>query len=530
MYQSSRCCSRSALIRAIQPQRRWDLEHSQHVGLYTSRGICITNNSQHEQAQVESFVSERQKKASQAPSPSSLPHQRPNVPFRIIRYATGKALDNKEIPRIPQHWSASSLTKYVWDLTSSCSRHRSITIRLLLSVLRDDALRVYLTPEAFKPALKYMYKHSDFNAARLLFRRMQDLRMLSNTAAHASFLDDEVQEIMLWGSAQNKGYARIESFEKSLNNHLQFGGCTTPGMYLALLRSAPTDTHRLKVWRAMQGIGMHEDLYILGKATTLTIEDEFGSYIEKRQYFSAFFEDKDKEFGTAWLTPVTGNIILRIVTCSRQHGPTRSLEVLAYMQDRYNYQPDQATLHQMIFWPPRNVKDSETSSMITIKILRYFYQSLSIELGKEGYDALFERFYRRRAYNAIKVIWRAACLNSAASTKMLKVVRDSVEQRECTTPTYARYAYADTFRFRVGKVAVGAKPSVSNSEKEIGRALKSSRMFRMKESLPNLLERAVALDQQWVAEQVWMSKSVEWMIDNAIGVELVSKRKYLQCT
>ena len=450
---------------------------------------------------------------------------------RISYLAATKGHDTssfEKLPARPEVWSATGLTKYVMDLTRLPSKFKETVFKNLLSVLQEDALRSHLTLDAFKEALSYAYKHSDYRAARLLYLRMEDLNMLADPSA----IDDEVTEIVLWGNGANND--NLKTYIQILNNHLDNGGSLTPGIWLTLLRIAPSAQYRRETWKIMKDRGMFLDIHVLRKATILTIKDFFEYHLRCQGKFLTFFKNIDKDHGTTdWLSCTAGNIMLRAIGASKWHGPEQSLAMLQYMQTSRGFVPELTTLNAMIYWPVTAKVSNETSSKMSIEILRHFHH-LSIEPGVEAFDPLFDRFYRRRYYNSVKVLWRAACLASATTAKMFDAVMNSVLQTELQAPKQPTHAYGHTFRFAVGKIAAGigreeddvsCSSSSSNSNPDRVAVQKDTRKFRkyrLKRPLPDLLQSAIEMDERWIGEQTWKSESVSWMRENSIPVDIIS--------
>ena len=347
--------------------------------------------------------------------------------------------------------------------------------------------------------------------------------------ADPSTFDDEVIEIVLWGHGANDN--GLKAYTQILNNHLNNGGSLTSGIWLTLLRVSPTVQHRREIWDAMKARSIFQDTHVLKKATILTIKDSFEYHLRCQGKFLSFFNNMDKEHGTAdWLSLVAGNIMLYATSASKWHGPEQSLQMLKYMQASRGFVPDPTTLNSMIHWPPTAPVSKEVSSQMSIEILRHFHQ-MSIDPGVEAFDTLFNRFYRRRYYNSIKVLWRAACLASATTAKMFDTMVDGVSQAKIQAPKQAKDAYGHVFRFAVGKVAAGIghyeadDGSNSNFDRDV--VQKDTRKFRkcrLKRPLPDLLESAVQMDDRWVDEQVWKNKDVQWIKQNSIPVDIVSPR------
>ena len=418
------------------------------------------------------------------------------------------------IPVAPQKWSSTSLSLYIRDLTHVVSKYQHQANQRILSVFDNEALRPYLTLQAFKEALSYSYKHSEFRTARKILSRLQDTVLLGRGMAS----DAEVVELILWGTGAHRD---LKTFLYLINRHMNNDGPITAGIWLALLRIAPSEADRYAVWNIMMQRGMLQDLGILRKSVVLCVDQDFQSHLEQRKSFRNFINAYDHKFVTTkWLSPTVGNIMLRVITLSRDHGPAQALELLTYLQDCRSWQPDQDTLNTMIYWRPTYV-DAEVSSQMTLKVLRHFHQ-LSIYPGLEAYNTLFNRFYRRRAYNCIKVLWIAACADSAANHAIVDKMTASLLQKAVRESDDGKYAYANKFTYAVGKIAVGINVSGPAKWRHVRRDLSRSKTHRLRQPLHELLESAMALDKRWIADKVWETKDVAWMRENSIFVDTCS--------
>ena len=415
------------------------------------------------------------------------------------------------IPVAPRTWSSTSLSLYIRDLTHVAPKYHYQSNQRILSVFDNEALRPYLTLQAFKEALSYAYKHSDYRTARKILYRLQDTTLPGRGMAS----DAEVVEVVLWGTGAHRD---LKSFLYFINRHTNDNGSITTGIWLALLRIAPSEDDRRAVRDMMKQRGMLQDLCTLRKSVVLCIGADLHSHLDQGKDFRGFISDHDIKFATTeWLSPTAGNIMLRVVTSSRDHGPEQALELLTYLQSYRSWQPDQDTLNKMIHWRPTHF-DAEVSSQMTLKILHHFY-NLSLYPGIEAYDTLFNRFYRRRAYNCIKVLWIAVCADSAASDAIVDKMTASVLQKAVRESDDQKYAYANKFTYAVGKIAVGINVSGPAKWRHVRRDLTRSNMHRLRQPLHELLESAMALDKRWLADKVWETKDVAWMRENSIFVD-----------
>ena len=338
--------------------------------------------------------------------------------------------------------------------------------------------------------------------------------------------DDEVTEIILWGSGAT---GDIKAYIQILNNHLDHNGSLTPGIWLTLLRIAPLEHDRHIIWNTMKQQGMLKDIRTLRKSVILTVQEIFEAHLRSGKDYLSFLQATDEAHRTSdWLTPVAANIMLCSINRSSHHGPTAAFSMLKYMQTAYALAPRLDTLNTMIHWPPTVKMPNKTASHISVDILRHFDENLSIKPRIEAFDTLFNRFYRRRYYNSVKVLWQAACISGATTTKMSNAISSSIIQSNIEPPAEPKHAYANTFRFAVGKVAAGIcgndqVPSdiSSHGTTTVYHDTRKFRTFQLRCGLPDLLENAIQMDERWIEEQVWQDKGLEWMRQNAIPVEIV---------
>ena len=471
---------------------------------------------------------------------TKIPYRRQN-PVRLIRSDSQKRpvtqfrADN--ITR-PSEWSVINFRNYVEDLAKSSVsplRHRqlykgeeshvSAVAEQLRQLFGNTRLYRYWSVEACNAALSFFYRHSMLTRARALYSQMEDRKYLTSV---------ETFNIMLQGSASRKNLAHFQGLlDAMMKRKLKPNAQTWEAFFLV-----NTSSHiRYQIFQSMWDRGVLDDLHTMSKFFTLNIREVFCMQLDKGRTVTWFLEYMDNLNESNWLSTSTGNIIIHEV--GKRGSAREAVNVLDELEPR-GMKFDKVTLSTLLH---RCRPDSNHD--LSIHILHRFRKH-KIYPDKVAYESIFRQFWRSHLYNCAKVAWRYACVEGQASSLMRNTVAQNITRESGGLPTEQPPSRSDVWAQVAGKVVVGVelglqrnfpahKPALieggiasfeeSAEARTLAQALldqdvASAHHYSIDESLPDLLERALAIDRQWAQEHAWRHKSLDWFVENSICVKL----------
>ena len=466
-----------------------------------------------------------------------------------------------QIPR-PQVWSVITFKSYVEDLTRSTvdrlvqrqiygnkGSHVNAVANVLEKLFQDTGMKSFLSLKACNIALHFFYESCMISKARVLVTYMEKLHLK---------LEPETFDIILRGSAANKD---LHNYTYHLQSMIKRGYKPNPRTWSSLLMAVDSSEARASIVQAMRERKMLKSLSVSRDVVDLTIRDEVAKHIDGRKEMSALFTAMDTRYAPGWLTVSGANIILDEI--SMRQSAWQAFDLLKEIRNRVS-RLDKVSLNTLL---------SHCSHIrahdLTIDVLNYFEVNHSIIPAQKEYEVLFKQAWRSRLYNFAKVIWRSACMDTAVTFKMQKLVMESLTFEMPDRPGSEPKSRADIWKAAAGKVVVGVELAAKESEEDdmpqpgttlpnpvqdldkgkenlAGRLsqptdhtnvprrrpqvihaarnlyhsdLTAFQKWHLERKLAPLLREALAMDREW-AKGDWRNVSTEWKCRNSIPVRV----------
>jgi pentatricopeptide repeat protein len=341
-----------------------------------------------------------------------------NEPEIEIRYNFTESQPRKlklppaQIPR-PGTWTHVSFLDYVRVLTASrvsnhlnrfgfrtAQEHSAAVTEILRSLFNDPECKDVISRTACNEAMQYFVKKNRLEEARVLFVRMEMLKMP---------LVPETFNIMLRGAAKNDD---LHNFHFIL--HLMLRRGITPNGYtwLAFMKAHPDVRVKLHILTAMKAKGLTAHPSIMKEVCSQLIQPEIDSSLEQNLSHAQFVAHMDSRYGPDWLSLESGNRALH--SLGARGLISRCWEFLNFMSSRFipydNYSIN-IILHHC---------KQATNLTGAVELLRSlpYGQAYHFVPDEETYRIMFELAWRSRSYNLAKVIWRYACLAAETTFTM----------------------------------------------------------------------------------------------------------------
>ena len=451
-----------------------------------------------------------------------------------------------QVPR-PCTWSTENFKDYVVALIESSvtgplhqqsyntgdSHRRSVT-RILHQLFDDPQWNAYMSISACNMALSFFYKVSQFSKARSVLSLMEDRGLLTSS---------ESFNIVLRGSAHLKD---VGNFEYVLKQMIERGIKPNAETWMIFYRTSDSDQARSEIYHCMRDKGFLQDPLVIRAFLKLTIRDVLVRQFEKGRSITSLLEFFDGHDKRLWRSPDIANVILDEVG---KRSPMRDVIKVLKQLEKMGMRFDEVTMNTMLHHCLPN-KDHDDA----IEIIHFFREKCKLLPRKVAYDALFRQAWYSQFYNCSKVIWRYACLEGFVTFSMKRSVVKSLLRDLPDETDEQSMTRGDMWRVAAGKLVVGLSldvrshaafhrsssptsllegkepttPARSDHEGNVQNRwvecflhdVALANRFHVHENLDDLLRRALALDRQWALEAVSTQKSLKWMLQHSIRVEL----------
>ena len=460
----------------------------------------------------------------------------------------------------PAEWSEASLAVYVHALDESQRTQSQVpfakrdhgkgwtnideVVDAFDRIFYSRALEGFLSIEACNTALLFYYRHSMVRKARLLYVRMEDLKMP---------IPAETFNILLQGSASQKD---LHNFNFLLDKMLQRGFEPNESTWVLLLRSNDSSRARAIVLQKMAEMKMLDSISIRRDVANFMIPYEIDSHLGNGNDHHSFLDHMTYKYGIGWMSTSAGNKILNEV--AKRKSTAESLSLL-YEMKRAQFEPDDISMNTLL----RRCLHSKQHDL-AIEILDIFNYLYGLRPGRKAYEALFLHAWHSLKLNFLVVVWRSACIYGCVSHLIYHHVLQSLlsysEALYKQTPfkyeaeggiSYAADAgdtkrYAKFRRF-AGSFAIGLD---SSKEATLFQAMKSfqpdpysrswrwanfliesslrvSRTCHLQDDLAQLLRQALKMDEEWAAEGLFDKDDWPELLPPPIAVPISVQRRHL---
>ncbi|MCJ1376483.1 hypothetical protein MMC20_007726 [Loxospora ochrophaea] len=408
--------------------------------------------------------------------------------------------------------------------------HVSEVAKTLNQLFHDPSVSSVLTPQAFCIAIAFFTRHCMISAVRNLIVRMNELSVKA---------EPEIFDLMLMGAASQRD---LHNFTFLLKEMIRQGMVPTADTWSALTLAVDSEAAKLVIIRKMQQRKLITKLPTIRFVVSQLITMEVLSHIRSGRILVSFLNSMDLKYGEHWLSVGAGN---KIIDTLCAHGMlSEAIEMLYLMKDR-GQNPNQGSLIILLSQYAR-LRDEEG----VLSVLRLFQFEFSLRPSQDAYDVMFITAWRHRSFNCCKTIWKYACVKSAVSHRMQRLVfttlvRNTPEKPK--TKTLKWYKTAGKVIIGIGLQADGRREALSgknlwdqlgtwsetgNTRSEslitasglLALELEASITFRPKLDFLELFEEALTMDRIWTKENTLMEKHVKWMVSNAVRIDFRPRR------
>ena len=457
------------------------------------------------------------------------PHPGPQAAYRYqYSHRRSRLERQRRLPRQPRTWDRTSLREYIHELTeykpprpilsqvlpskAKNDRFRSNLdmANVVLSVLRDENLRDYVTIEACHVALRFFYQYRFMVHARALYIRMEHLKMGVST---------ETWNIMLEASAVCKDLANFTKFLQGMVRRGFGPDANTWSAFTKVLDSAHT---RSLVIRKMKNLGIMDDTKIQRRISSFMIGHHFEEHMQEDGVIdiTSLFSEIHDLYGPHWLSTSAGNSVLAklifLSKNSKSAGMLRALDVLAQMKG-HNFTANQKTLAIFLHGCEQVLQRD-----ILMQVLVIFQENWKLRPDLQAHERLFRCAWLHRDLNFLRAIWISACVKGYVTFSMQDRIMQSVLQYSLLllpdNEPIPFTALAGWFVLSInphGPITgiEQNKPHLSGKDRQVSQALialKSNLALVGRASMPpgflNVLRQALGIDHVWYQQGFWTSR------------------------
>lgn len=383
------------------------------------------------------------------------------------------------------------------------------------TVFYSMALQKFLSVKACNIALRFFYDHGTMTKARSLYIRMEDLKM---------HIPTDTYNILLRGSASQRD---LYSFTYLLNNMTRRGFKPNEETWTLFLQAIESSTVRAVIVRKMAEMNMLDKPGIRRAVAAHMVDYEIANHLDDGHDHHSFLDHMNSKYGIGWLSTSAGNRILNEV--AKRKSAAESLGLL-YKMKQAGFIPDDISMNTLLrhCLPLRRHE-------LAIEIVDVFSYHYRLYPGPEAHETLFRQAWESRLLNFSTVIWRSACIYSAVT----KYIRRLVLRSLSSTPAPDKRIQSDDtaesstssrnekFRKFAGSFVIGVEGFRAELNQAMGtlgldprrrtvewaKALVESgvrvaRTRRFKKDLPLLLRQALIRDKAWAVKGLY--KKDDW--------------------
>ncbi|CZR59734.1 uncharacterized protein PAC_09628 [Phialocephala subalpina] len=322
----------------------------------------------------------------------------------------------EKIPK-PCSWTQASFLKYVKALTSIELPNNLGTKQRQywdqhLDMLRDlfkepdEACRAAITRTACHEALRYFVKVNKIEDVRVLFVRMELMKIK---------LTPETFNIMLRGAAKQED---LHLFHFILHLMLRRGFSPNGETWNSFMMTLYHFKMKVYVASAMKHKGLLRHKSTMKAVCEQLVRPEIQLSLDAFQDQEAFTSHMDSRYGREWLTQSSANHILHEL--GSRGLISRCWDFLHFMDSRFikidNYSINTILQHC------RQTKNLEGA----IELLKQIPRSWDFQPDKETFRKLFDLAWHTHSHNVAKVVWKYACLQNMTNFDMRDLVRKSL--------------------------------------------------------------------------------------------------------
>ena len=421
------------------------------------------------------------------------------------------ALNAERIPR-PEKWTTTSFADYVDDLVFTevpnhiqllgykrGHDHVTTVVQILRTLFSDPNCRNSISRTAFNQAMAYFVKTNRIRDARVLFVRMEMLKLQ---------MDTETFNIMLRGAAKAED---LHNFHFILHLMLRRGFSPNARTWIAFMRTVPELRIKLYILAAMKEKGFLYHTSIIRDACEQLVAQEIHTALDQSLNQAQFLAHMDARYGPQWLTVSSGNRILHAL--GARGLISRCWEFLYAMEDRF-VKPDNISVNIIL-------NQCKQASNLTgaLEIMKNLPPSVGYVPDEKTYQILFEIAWRARSYNLARVVWRYACLSAGTTRRMRNLVFQSLKNAPLATDT-------DTPRIRWNRSA-GLVVLGTVSVKDHPMAVFKKEIRVVNSSTDEFEQRNVAEDAEPAEEPTISPSCVLWSIHDQKKMQISSIQKLL---
>jgi pentatricopeptide repeat protein len=357
-------------------------------------------------------------------------------------------LNADKIPR-PEKWTTTSFAHYVDNLIFTempnhinllgykrRRDHVTTVVQILRGLFTDPHCRNYISRTAFNKAMAYFVKTNRVGDARVLFVRMEMMKLQ---------MDTETFNIMLRGAAKAED---LHNFHFILHLMLRRGFSPNARTWIAFMMTVPELRIKLYILSAMKEKGLLYRTSTIKDVCEQLVTQEIQTSLDQSLNQEQFLARMDSRYGPDWLTVSSGNHILHAL--GARGLISRCWEFLYAMEDRF-IKPDNISINTIL-----NHCKQASNLDGAIEIMKNLPPDLGYVPDEKTYHILFEIAWRARSYNLARVVWRYACLSAGTTRRMRTLVFQSLKNgampTDKATPRHLWNRYAGLIITGAGNV------------------------------------------------------------------------------
>ncbi|KZF19034.1 hypothetical protein L228DRAFT_251591 [Xylona heveae TC161] len=374
-----------------------------------------------------------------------------------IRGVVERPVRADAFPR-PQAWTTATFARYVDQLTTysiprtlhrqlyhQSEEHSQEVARIIKELFKDPANGPFISTEALNSALRFLYKQGMIPAARMLFIRVEMLKLGLTT---------ETFNIMMRGAA---AAGDLHNFTFLLRLMIQRGIIPNGATWVALLHAVDSTEVKLHIARRMKAKGLLHERTVLRAVVSEVMPNALRMFMDDPAATTMppdavqFLGKIDSIFPRQWPSTSAANKMLNEL--GTRGLIDQACKAIGWFRKR-GVSPDTVSLNTLLLHCQRH--RNETAA---VKLLTMFTTQYHVVPDKITYDLLFKIAWRSQLYNVCRVVWRYACCYGHVSYfSMQRLVLQSLIRESKNEPSTESPTVREIWLQSAGKVIAGVNP------------------------------------------------------------------------
>lgn len=462
-----------------------------------------------------------------------------------------------DLPK-PPSWTVRNFFEYVKALTRPRIRrsvfrqiypdlasHQYAVGQALHDVFSDPGSQPFASTAALRLALRHCSRHTELsNVAPKLWKSALRLGLQPDISCS----NYELNRCLIVKDGR--------SFQTVLRNLQNRGVMPNAGTWVLALRYTETTASRLQILKFLAQTQVLQVPLERRRIAVTLAKLEIGNYIGKPDGVREFLQLMTKFFGLDWLTTAAIRELLR--ACRRQDTDVRAVsDILSVVHDagKSDLQLDKMCILELF-----RICRKAGNLMDALELLKSKPLARSRELQQDVIETIFILAWEKKHYNLCRLFWHVGACSGRITGRMQKLVSTSVK----TNMSRAADTEERIWHLLAGKIIIGTDLSTQGFDKifpylssegslkspvetllrftEAGHARNDQLQLGNllierdlnawvhyhvigKSSLPTLIEKALALDQEWKATNAAATMPPRQLLARAMKMPLRKRDK-----